>query len=92
MQFGRSLPTGRDAELPDDDPRTLAVLAAAPRGPLATHAGCPTFANREWLGTIYPADAAGCSNFQIRTPLLKLLLPTVYSCSRHLGSRMPQTS
>src|SRR5262245_27328369 len=57
MQFGRSGPTGREADLPEDDARTLAVLAAAPRGALDTHAGCPTFANREWLGSVYPADA-----------------------------------
>ena len=56
MQFGRS-PGALDVMLPDDDPRNAAVLAAAPPGPLAAHAGCPTYANREWRGTVYPADA-----------------------------------
>jgi uncharacterized protein YecE (DUF72 family) len=59
VQFGRGDGHGvPDISLPPDDVRTLATLAAAPRGPLLAHAGCPTWANKEWLGTVYPADAS----------------------------------
>jgi len=58
MKFGRGDPGTAAAEpLPEEDPRTEATLAAAPRGPLAANAGCPTWANKEWLGSVYPADA-----------------------------------
>lgn len=64
MQFGRGdsrrkNPTD-EPYLPDDDPRTLATLSAAttPTSPaLAAHVGCPTYANKQWLGSVYPADA-----------------------------------
>jgi uncharacterized protein YecE (DUF72 family) len=58
VQFGRGdKGAPLDLSIPDDDPRSLAVLASAPRGPLAAHAGCPTWANKEWLGSVYPRDA-----------------------------------
>lgn len=55
MQFGRG--RAQSVALPEDDVRTLAVLGRAPRHPLTVHTGCPTWANAEWIGSIYPAGA-----------------------------------
>lgn len=90
MDFGR-LPDLRGVTftLPPDHPSTARALAqSGPQsGPLAVRIGAPTFANKPWIGTYYPAG--------VREPdLLRYyarLFPALELNSTHYGLPDPAT-
>jgi uncharacterized protein YecE (DUF72 family) len=84
MDFGR-LPTlnGLDLSLPPDDPATLRVLRRTARqgtSPII-RLGAPTFANKPWLGSYYPAGTKDANLLQFYSRLF----PTLELNSTHYG-------
>ncbi len=90
MDFGR-LPslTGVDFGLPPDASATARVLARATplTGPPAIRVGAPTFANKPWLGTYYPA---GTPAADLLRPYARLF-PALELNSTHYGLPEPAT-
>lgn len=59
MEFGHTTDlTGIDFSLPPDDPRSDAVLAAAPKGEARVFSGGTGWTMREWAGRVYPQSAS----------------------------------
>lgn len=84
MDFGR-LPTlnGLDLSLPPDAPATARVLArgsAAP-APAEVRFGAPTFANKAWVGSYYPAGVKDAEMLRF----YGRLFPTLELNSTHYG-------